>query len=113
MRQPKDNLAYLQHILEAVQQLIEYRSTHSYEEFMDNDWDQAAAIRHLEIIGEAANQVEKSFQASYPGIPWKTIIGLRNVLIHGYMDVDIDIVWKIIESDLDSLLVEITRLLKL
>ena len=63
-----------------------------------------AAVRLLEIIGEAAARVPAEERASLPGVPWSSIVGLRNRLIHGYDDVDHDIVWEIVTTDLPSLL---------
>jgi uncharacterized protein with HEPN domain len=66
-----------------------------------------AVVRLLEIIGEAAGRVPADEQARRPGIPWSLIVGLRNRLIHGYDNVDHDIVWEILTSDLPALLVEL------
>jgi uncharacterized protein with HEPN domain len=54
----------------------------------------SAVIRQLEIIGEAANRISKEFQAKHPEIPWRKVIGMRNVLIHAYDDVTVDEVWR-------------------
>ena len=68
-----------------------------------------AAVRLLEIIGEPAARVPAEERASLPGVPWSSIVGLRNRLIHGYDDVDHDIVWEIVTTDLPSLLSQLTR----
>jgi uncharacterized protein with HEPN domain len=62
-----------------------------------------AMIRLLEIVGEAAARVSEQTRAAYPDIQWGPIIGLRNRLIHGYGDIDYDIVWAIITHDLPTL----------
>jgi uncharacterized protein with HEPN domain len=62
-----------------------------------------ALVRLLEIIGEAANRVPVEVQEANPAIPWLQIIGLRNRLIHGYDEVDYDILWEIIANDLPRL----------
>jgi len=61
-------------------------------------------VRLLEIVGEAANRVPREVQARYGDIPWPAIIGLRNRLIHGYDAVDLDIVWRIVQEDLEPLI---------
>jgi uncharacterized protein with HEPN domain len=62
-----------------------------------------ALIRALEIIGEAADKVSETTHASHPSIPWSNIIGMRHKLIHGYFDVDLDIVWKAATEKLPEL----------
>lgn len=63
-----------------------------------------ALVRLLEIIGEAANRVPPETQSKYRGIPWMQIVGLRNRLIHGYDEVDFDVLWEIVTRDLPSLI---------
>ncbi|MDP2209658.1 MAG: DUF86 domain-containing protein [Bacteroidota bacterium] len=70
-----------------------------------------AVIRNFEIIGEAANQVPESIQEKYPEIEWYKIIGLRNRIIHEYFGVDTEILWKIIEKDLEKLKQDINNIL--
>ena len=66
-----------------------------------------ALVRLLEIVGEAAGRIPIDFRDSHPEIPWFGVVGLRNRLIHGYDEVDYDIVWQILTEDIPSL---ITRL---
>ena len=66
-------------------------------------------VRLLEIVGEAASRVQVSERAQYSGIPWVQIVGLRNRLIHGYDNVDHDIVWQIVTTDLPALVLELAR----
>ncbi len=68
-----------------------------------------AVVRLLEIIGEAAGRVPVEERARRPGVPWPSIIGLRNRLIHGYDDVDHDIVWQIVTNDLPLLVSELSE----
>jgi uncharacterized protein with HEPN domain len=63
-------------------------------------------VRLLEIVGEAANRTPARERAKYPGIPWAQIVGLRNRLIHGYDNVDFDILWQIVTEDLPPLIVQ-------
>ena len=64
---------------------------------------QDAVIRNLEIIGEAAKKIDKEFKNKYPNIEWKKITGMRDVLIHDYMGVDVVIVWMVIKNRLPQL----------
>ena len=72
-----------------------------------------ALVRLLEIIGEAANRVPIEVQEANPIIPWLQIIGLRNRLIHGYDEVDFDILWEIISNDLPRLVKQLDTITKL
>jgi uncharacterized protein with HEPN domain len=68
-------------------------------------------VRLLEIVGEAASRVPAGERARYSGIPWAQIVGLRNRLIHGYDNVDFDILWQIVTQDLSSLVAELEKIL--
>ena len=57
-------------------------------------------VRHLQIIGEAASRVSTETQNRFPQIPWGKMIGMRHVLVHGYFEIDLDIVWTVLENDL-------------
>ncbi len=63
-----------------------------------------AVVRLLEIIGEAANGISTDYQQAHPELPWNGMVSMRNRLIHGYFDVNLDIVWKTIQEDLPFLL---------
>ena len=92
-------LHMLEHAREAIQ-LIEGRSRR------DLDTDRVlslALVRLLEIVGEAAAKVSPDARTKYSAVPWSEIVGLRNRLIHGYDSVDLEILWRIIESDLPAL----------
>lgn len=68
--------------------------------FSRDEQAQIWVIHHLEILGEAARSLSEALRAAHPDVPWSTIIGLRNVLIHHYFDVDVGRVWGAIEVDL-------------
>jgi len=68
-------------------------------------------VRLLEIIGEAAGRMPGEFRDSQPGVPWPEIICLRNRLIHGYDQVDFDVLWEIVTKDLPNLATELERIL--
>ena len=70
-----------------------------------------ALVRLLEIVGEAASRITPEDRTLYPDIPWPQIVGLRNRLIHGYDDVDLDILWQIITQDLPPLIATLERYL--
>jgi uncharacterized protein with HEPN domain len=68
-------------------------------------------VRLLEIVGEAASRIPADERAKCPGIPWAQIVGLRNRLIHGYDNVDFDILWQIVTQDLPPLVAELEKVL--
>ncbi len=72
---------------------------------------QAAAQRWIEIIGEAASRLSPGLQAAHPEVPWTDVIGMRHVLAHGYFDIDVDIVWEVVDRDVPALVTELSRLL--
>lgn len=104
--------AYLKHIRDAIAAIEQYAHAHTYEHFLSTPWDQAAVVRHLEIIGEAASQVPKDYKSDHPEIPWRRISDFRNVLIHEYFAIDPLLVWEILEKDISALKSEIEKILE-
>jgi len=84
----------------------------SFEEFEKDQKTIDAVIRNFEIIGEASNKLPKEFREKHPDVPWKSIIGLRNILIHDYLGVDIVAVWGNIKQELSSLKEQIKSILE-
>jgi uncharacterized protein with HEPN domain len=72
---------------------------------------EAALERFIEVIGEAASKVSVDTRDSWPGIPWREIIGMRDRLVHGYAAVDQGIVWDVASEDIPALAVSLGRLL--
>ncbi len=112
MRDKKDNTAYIKHIRDAIRKITVYASTRNFSEFASSEWDQDAVMRNLEIIGEAANNLEDSFKNKHSSILWRRIIGLRNILVHDYSDIDVKLIWHIITVDIKELLLQIDEILK-
>ena len=69
----------------------------------------AACERFVEIVGEVASNVSDDFQKAHPDIPWRKIVGTRNILAHGYAQIDLDILWDIIEIDLPDLIAKLEQ----
>lgn len=99
----KNDRVYLEHILEAIGKIENFTIEISRFDFDRNVMIQDAVIRNIEIIGEATKKITKQFTQSHPEIPWQDMAGMRDKLIHDYLDVDIDVVWKTIEVDLPLL----------
>jgi uncharacterized protein with HEPN domain len=69
-------------------------------------------VRHLELIGEAARGLPQDVRALAPGVPWKEVTGMRDVLIHRYFDIDTEIVWRVVEDHLPVLRSEVAAALR-
>jgi uncharacterized protein with HEPN domain len=70
-----------------------------------------AVVRAIEIVGEAAARVSDETRASFTDVPWTSIVGMRNRLVHGYFDVDTEIVWRTVAAEIPTLLATLKRLL--
>jgi len=108
MRDPKERL---QDILEAIDQIMRYASK-GRDEFERDELIQNWFIRHLQIIGEAANKIPDEVKTQAPNVPWSKIIGMRHILVHDYFQIDTEAVWEVVEKDLPKLSAEIERLLQ-
>lgn len=94
---------YLGHILDAIERCRDYVVDMDEAAFMKDRKTQDAVMRTIEIIGEASNSVRKRYPevlTTHPEIPFAKAVGMRNVLSHGYFQVDLDAVWKAIHTDL-------------
>ena len=97
---------YITHILQAIERI--YRYTEDIDEigFLQNDMVQDAIIRNIEIIGEAARNIERhysDFAQKHAEIPWEDIYLMRNRVSHGYFSVDLAVVWKTVQRDIPEL----------
>jgi len=99
----RDCRLYLDDILEAIAKIDRYSAGLSFEEFRDDDRTFDAVVRNLEIIGEASKNIPDPIRLRHPGVEWKRIAGLRDVVAHGYFGVDAEIVWDVVRSKLPHL----------
>lgn len=90
-------------ILEAAKKIKAYTAGLSYEKFLADAKTIDAVIRNFEIIGEASNRLPDDFKEKYSSVDWFRIIGFRNRIVHDYMGIDYQIVWTIIQKDLNGL----------
>ena len=107
----RDSLLLLEDMLDASQKIKRYTQDLSYEEFLSNDMTVDAVVRNFEIIGEAANRIDPEFKNNEPEIEWTRIRGFRNRIVHDYFGIDYRIVWEIIESYLDDLLIKLKSII--
>jgi uncharacterized protein with HEPN domain len=97
-------------MLEAIEK-IEQR-VGSMKQFNRDPMLQVWVVHYLQIIGEAANRLSETVRTSHPEIPWEKIIGMRHVLVHGYFEIDLRLVWEAVERDIPDLKNKVTAILK-
>ncbi|MFC2100960.1 DUF86 domain-containing protein [Bacteroidota bacterium] len=102
----------LEDILESANKIKLYTSGLTFDEFKNDDKTIVAVVRNIEIIREASNRLPDEIQEKYSIIEWKRIIGFRNRIVHEYFGIDYEIVWQIIQEQIDKLIQEITEILK-
>lgn len=106
----KDRL-YLESIRECLERIVEYTAA-GEAAFLASRLIQDGVIRNLEVIGEATKNLSEALRATNPSIPWRQIAGMRDVLIHDYLQVNLNRVWRTVEVDLPPLEAEVRRLLR-
>src|SRR5947209_277460 len=99
----RDFRVYLDDMLDAVQKIKMYLRTTTREEFLQDSMRIDAVIRNLGIIGEAAKNIPVEVRTKYPQVKWQQVVDFRNVVIHEYFRVTLDVVWSITQDDLSDL----------
>lgn len=100
----RDILLLLEDMLESANKIKLYTTNMTYDSFMGDEKTIDAVVRNFEIIGEAANRIDPDFRTKNPELEWKRIRGFRNRIVHDYFGIDYEIVWEIIENNLDELI---------
>lgn len=106
----KDERVYLWHIRDAINDIKGYAAV-GEAAFLADRMRQDAVIRKLEIVGEAVKRISEATRARRPEIPWKQIAGMRDRLTHHYFGVDLGLVWRVVERDLQPLNLAVDELL--
>jgi uncharacterized protein with HEPN domain len=99
----RDVRLFLNDMLEAIGKIERYIAVLSFEQFERNDMVIDAVVRNLEIIGEAARNIPPDLRNKYLAVDWTRVVGFRNIVIHEYFDVDLEIVWVIATQRLAEL----------
>lgn len=107
----RDDNERLLDIMEAIER-IEKHTNNDRTAFEHDELIQTWVIHHLQIIGEASRALSAEFKIQHPEITWSKIIGMRNILVHNYFGIDVEVVWSVIERDLPSLKKEIKAILE-
>lgn len=106
----KDYRILISHILECIGKVEEYTKGLTKVEFFRSTQIQDAVIRRIEIIGEAAKNVPEEIKKKYPNISWKQMVGMRDILIHEYFGVDLELTWKVAKEDILDLKKKILKI---
>ena len=106
-----DDKIRLKHMLDHALEAISMVGKRQREDLRQDRMLELALVRLAEIIGEAAARVSPEGRKEYPSIPWPEIIGMRNRLVHGYDQVDLDVLWDTIEFDLPPLIETLQEIL--
>ncbi|PDW03749.1 HepT-like ribonuclease domain-containing protein [Candidatus Viridilinea mediisalina] len=107
---PRAWLFYLDDMIGFAEKVITYCDGFDQAGFIASELHYDATLRNLELIGEAATHIPDNVRAAHPQIPWRLIVATRNRLIHGYLGIDNDTLWSIIQDDIPALLPQLREL---
>ena len=100
MRERIRDKGRLEHILESIDYIVDFTKGISFEDFKTDMKLRFAIIKNIEIIGEASYMLSKEFREQHPEVPWRKIINSRHILVHGYYQIKLEIIWEIVQKDL-------------
>ena len=100
MREPLKDKNRLEHIINAIDIILGRTKELTYDDFVSDKMLYGGIVYHTMIIGEAAYKLSQPFVESHPQIPWRDIADMRHHLVHGYYQVDSNIVWAVVQNDL-------------
>ena len=99
----KDDTLYIIHIKECIEKIESFVSGLNQDSFRNNEMVQDAVLRNLQVLAESTQRLSLEFKNTHSQIEWYKISGLRNILVHDYLGIDLDTVWNIIQHDLHEL----------
>ena len=107
----KDDEIRLRHMLDAAREARSFAQGQSRKDLDSNRMLVLALVKDIEIVGEAATRISEDIQHSHPDIPWPDIIGMRHRLIHAYFEINLDILWETVVTDLPPLIASLDNIL--
>ena len=107
---PREWRFYLDDMISFAEKVIVYSTGLDQSSFTASGLNYDATVRNLELIGEAATHIPDAVRIAHPELPWRLIIATRNRLIHGYLGIDNDTLWSIIQGDIPDLLAKLSQL---
>jgi uncharacterized protein with HEPN domain len=105
------DLIRVRHMLAAAKEAMEFAAGKKRMDLEKDRLHMLAIIKSIEIIGEAASKVTETFKTENSNIPWNDIINMRNRLIHAYFDVNLDIIWQTVKTDLPELIKDLEEII--
>ncbi len=111
MSKRKPNV-YLQDILESIEYIQRFLDGVSEEEFYKNVEKQDAVLRRLEIIGEGVKHLPEEIRKKHPDVPWRQIAGMRDIIIHEYFGVTLEMIWVVATEDIVDLKENVKKIIK-
>ncbi|MDI6766859.1 MAG: DUF86 domain-containing protein [Bacteroidota bacterium] len=112
MKQKRTYRLFLEDIIESIIKIETYTKNLSYGRFSKDPKTIDAVVRNLEIIGEAAKHIPTSVRSKHAEVPWKKMVGLRNIVVHEYFGIDEKIIWEIVNRGLSDVKLSIIKILE-
>ncbi|MCY4324403.1 MAG: DUF86 domain-containing protein [Betaproteobacteria bacterium] len=106
----RESNAYLLDMLDAARRAALFTHDLTYGQFVKSELHQNALCKVLEIIGEAAANIEKKIWQEYPEIPWRKLVGIRNRIVHAYFSIKLDIIWEIANKEIPALIFQLENI---
>ena len=106
----KDDDVRIRHMLDATREAVAFVEGRSRPDLDTDRKLNLSLVRLLEIIGEAARGISPEFREAHPDLAWKKMVGMRDHLIHGYFDINLDVVWETVKNDLPPLIEKLEKI---
>lgn len=103
MNKSRSDSFRLHDMLAAIDAIAQYTDGLDFAAFVVQRQVQHAVLFNMQVVGEAANRLDESLRRSYPAVPWTQMVGMRNVIVHGYFAVNLQIIWNTVTEDLPRL----------